>query len=644
MMNWVISGSRPHREQIMSLCRNGTALLLTSALLICLLCWKAGFPGLSIALTVTISASEWVMTQYASNNPRFRFDDRDKTLLLVFWLSCFNSFLYAIPALLLALSPSVALKLASVFWLMGMNFYIANLWSRVPPFLFGIMASPLLMFVLTFMLLPLTAPVASPVWHWVATSGLLVLYVYVAVDALQRHFILERKLYHAQEQTNQHLSRLEESRRTDTLTGLLNRPAFDRALSVLLDDCAQSDAKVAVFMVDLDGFKPVNDTYSHDAGDEVLTQTAQRLSDLVKMSGIVARVGGDEFIIAMTDVKNPADAICFAEQISTEIAQPIRWNNIVLKTTASIGIAITGATDDDPPPSVAALCSAADQAMFAAKTSPSRAPKLYKKSEFVPRMTRTEKQDLIDSVHERRIKPYYQPKVCLSTGEIIGFEALARWEHKDGSLRTPALFLDQIADIGLQGDFMEQMAHQILEDVERMCDAGLDPGQVSLNVPEVALATYTGRQALHHILADHASLAKHLTFEITEDVFIARAADTIQSSIASFRGLGVRISLDDFGTGFASFHHLRALDFDELKIDQSFIAGLGHDPSAEVLVNGFLNIASGLGVSVVAEGVETEDQRRDLINMGCICAQGYLFGGAQPFDEAIKRLSAQQAA
>jgi EAL domain-containing protein (putative c-di-GMP-specific phosphodiesterase class I) len=138
--------------------------------------------------------------------------------------------------------------------------------------------------------------------------------------------------------------------------------------------------------------------------------------------------------------------------------------------------------------------------------------------------------------------------------------------------------------------------------------------------------------------------ARHLTFEITEDVFIARAADTIQASIASFRGLGVRISLDDFGTGFESFHHLRQLDFDELKIDTSFVAGLGHDPAAEVLVRGFLNIASGLGVSVVAEGVETDAQSRDLINMGCLTAQGFLFSHAVPAKDAYDLLKAQNDA
>lgn len=198
--------------------------------------------------------------------------------------------------------------------------------------------------------------------------------------------------------------------------------------------------------------------------------------------------------------------------------------------------------------------------------------------------------------------------------------------------------------MGLQGRFMSSMSRQVIADIAAMLDAGVDPGQVSLNLSDVALATLPGRSEITDLLAQSPAVTEHLTFEITEDVFIGRAAETIQNSIAAFRAHGVRISLDDFGTGFASFHHLRQLEFDELKIDTTFVAGLGHDPTADVLVRGFLDIASGLGVSVVAEGVETEQQRQDLINMGCLTAQGYLFLSAVPCDRAITLLHNQDAA
>jgi len=304
---------------------------------------------------------------------------------------------------------------------------------------------------------------------------------------------------------------------------------------------------------------------------------------------------------------------------------------------------MTGDDPAAPPATVAALCSAADQAMFAAKSSPNGEPILYKRHLFVPRMTAKDKQVLIDSISNGAVLPYYQPKVHLPTGQIIGFEALARWEHPNNGIRQPSDFIYQINELGLQGDFMVAIVGHVIADIQNMLAAGLDPGQVSLNVPEVALATHSGRRDLEKIVRAAPDVAPHLTFEITEDVFIARAADTIQASIATFRAHGVRISLDDFGTGFASFHHLRQLDFDELKIDTSFVGGLGTDPTAEVLVRGFLNIASGLGVSVVAEGVETDDQRRDLINMGCMTAQGYFFSEAVPIGQAADLLKQQAA-
>jgi EAL domain-containing protein (putative c-di-GMP-specific phosphodiesterase class I) len=305
---------------------------------------------------------------------------------------------------------------------------------------------------------------------------------------------------------------------------------------------------------------------------------------------------------------------------------------------------MTGNGPPAPPASVPALCSAADQAMFASKSSPSRGPVLYQEQLFAPRMTPDNKQILVDSVANETILPFYQPKIHLPTGQIIGFEALARWTHPVFGIRHPSEFLEQINELGLQGDFMTSMATQVLRDIEALLERGFDPGQVSVNVPEVALATQSGRQDLHRIIAASPTAAQHMTLEITEDVFIARAADAIQASIASFRDLGVRISLDDFGTGFASFHHLRRLDFDELKIDTSFVVGLGHDLTSEVLVRGFLNIASGLGVSVIAEGVETQAQSQELINMGCVVAQGYLFSPGVPLAQATELLTHQKSA
>jgi len=333
--------------------------------------------------------------------------------------------------------------------------------------------------------------------------------------------------------------------------------------------------------------------------------------------------------------------MAFGTTLAQLISEPIYWNDRKLRITTSIGIAVC---DHKTLTTVAELCTAADQALTAAKSASHREPVLFDANQFAPRMSAQDKQRLVDAISNGALKPYYQPKVHLQTGQVIGFEALARWEQNAAAPRPPEDFLDQINELGLQGDFMSSMANQVVADITQMLREGRDPGQVSLNVSEVALATHTGQQELLSLLRNNPKVVDHLTFEITEDVFIARVAGTVQASIASFRAQGVRISMDDFGTGFASFHHLRQLEFDELKIDTSFVEDLGQDATAEVLVRGFLDIASGLGVSVIAEGVETEEQRHHLTKMGCKNAQGFLFGAAQPFAEIRALLSEKTTA
>jgi len=199
-------------------------------------------------------------------------------------------------------------------------------------------------------------------------------------------------------------------------------------------------------------------------------------------------------------------------------------------------------------------------------------------------------------------------------------------------------FVVKIAELGLLSDFTYHIARQVFTDIRTLIDEGYDPGQVSLNISEVTLSTLNGLEDLQWLLAEYASVVPHITLEITEDVFIARTGVRIRDSIHELRAIGVRISLDDFGTGFASFQHLRQLEFDELKIDTQFVQGLGIDATANVIVDGFLSIAQGLGVSVVAEGVETEAQRKYLADRGCPVAQGFLHSKAQPLNDIRKYL------
>jgi len=470
-----------------------------------------------------------------------------------------------------------------------------------------------------------------------------ILFFYTSFETLRQRLRDQHAMFTIKQEASAQLADAENAQRFDAHTGLLTRAAFDQAFSKMLDGIDAQNGHIAIFIVDLDHFQPLNDTYGHHAGDLVLVQTAQRLAACMDGKGALGLLGGDKFILALNALNNVDAAMTFARSLSCSLTQPIDWNDRQLRVTASVGISITGLGDASPHPTVSAMCAAADKALNVAKSATSTSPVLYRTDNFTPSMSAADKRHLIDAVSDGSIKPHYQPKVHLSSGEIIGFEALARWDHPDGTLRRPQSFLDQIDELGLQGDFMIAMARQVAADISTLCGAGLNPGQVSLNVLEAALATHTGRDDLHDIITQAPVIAERLTIEVTEDVFIAHAADAIKTSIASFRARGVRISLDDFGTGFASFQHLRQLEFDELKIDTSFVAGLGQDDTSDVLVRGFLDIAAGLGADVVAEGVETQQQRDELIKMGCVHAQGHLFYTARPLADVFDLLRDQQA-
>lgn len=476
----------------------------------------------------------------------------------------------------------------------------------------------------------------APTPQWNLVTGMLLIYIVNTFDTMNRQKDTHQALDRAREEANTRLIELERLSRYDTLTGLMNRRAFDEVIASLMHQHANRQG-VTVFVLDLDGFKPINDTYSHNAGDAVLCAVAERLRSLLGKDGQVARFGGDEFAVVKTTITSTKVAQRFGEKIIEAIKQPIPYEQKMLGVGTSIGIA----RQDHDAPDVAALMSGADQAMYLAKQDPERRPKIFDRGAFPVRASLEDRGILIAAMQNREIMPHYQPKVSLETDRIVGFEALSRWQHPTRGLLSPAEFLPQINELGLQGAFMIHTAQHVLQDIDTLTAQGLDPGQVSINVSEVTLATVSGHSDLMALIERYPHLRPHLTFEITEDIFVARSGDIIQRSIANFRRVGVRISLDDFGTGFASFQHLKDLEFDELKLDIGFVRDLGIDPAAHVLIDGLLTIGNGLGAQVVAEGVETPYQRDMLQQMGCHIVQGYFYGKAMPFEETKMRLNAE---
>ena len=367
----------------------------------------------------------------------------------------------------------------------------------------------------------------------------------------------------------------------------------------------------------------------------MLKAVASRLNDLADRGDRVARVGGDEFAVLSAKIASVRQASAFAKRIIATLSETIPFEQKKLGVGASVGIARQGPDASTPPE----LLSGADQAMYMAKQDHDTHVKIYDKNAFPVRPTLEDRRILIEAMESGQILPFYQPKVRIDTGQIVGFEALSRWQHPTRGTLSPSHFLPMINELALQGTFMAHTAKHVMQDMSALVADGLDPGQVSINMSEVTLATLLGRKELFMIIDRYPELRQYLTFEITEDIFIARSSDIIRRSIQMFRQAGVRISLDDFGTGFASLQHLKELEFDELKLDTGFVRDLGIDPAAKVLIEGLVTITKGLQVELIAEGVETAQQRDLLREMGCKYVQGFYYGAAMPFQETHLRLA-----
>ena len=600
--------------------------------------------GLTAWLGMTTYAtwfvSLFVVVEIIANITYRLMPDREEAitpnLMFSLWfLNLASTIIYLSPALVLAAQPSTALLLAGFLWIFGIFVHITNSFAAMPLYNWTLMTPAFAAAFGVFFLASRNEFLPATRDEWIITSGLMCVYVLNTVQTLHRQKDTQKALYAARDEANARLRALEHLAQHDPLTGLFNRTAFDNELSKMLRR-SRKMRDTTVMIIDLDGFKPINDTYSHDAGDQVLFAVGQRLRRLSGEHGIAARMGGDEFAMAFSNLNSERAAMRLAEYIARELEEPVAVEDKELRIGASIGVAMTRYTGVR----VEHLCAGADQAMYRAKgrSEDNRHSVLYRPEDFEKRATLEDRKVILAALAAGEIRPHYQPKVEFATGRIYGFEALARWLHPVDGLLMPGRFLPAINELGLQADFLLNMTQQVLRDIDQLVEDGFDPGDVSINVPEMALATHSGLHDLDALLNRHPRARGHVTLEITEDVFFARSADMIRNSISHFRDSGLRVSLDDFGTGFASFQHLRELEFDELKIDTSFVADLGQDRRTEILVGGFLSMAEGLGVTVIAEGVEDQNQMAHLSFLGCKIGQGFLFGGALPINQVRHRL------
>jgi diguanylate cyclase (GGDEF)-like protein/PAS domain S-box-containing protein len=421
----------------------------------------------------------------------------------------------------------------------------------------------------------------------------------------------------------------------DPLTGLPNRILFSEHLRVALARAERADRGVAVLYVDLDDFKLVNDSFGHSAGDELLCEVATRLRGATRAADVVARQGGDEFQILIADVEpGPGGSVVdvvevarrVAEQVRASLQQPLLVADTEIYTSASLGISLYPVDAAD----AESLLKHADIAMYKAKDSGRDGYQLFSSSGHDPRAQLSMAGRLRRAVDREELMLHYQPLVQLDSREIVGAEALIRWHDQQRGLVMPGEFIPLAERTGVIGPISEWVIEEACRQSAEWRARGLDL-YVSVNLPAVFWQPTAMRQVLATIERFGLS-ADRMMVEITESTMMA---DTLRSEpiIAELHERGLRLAIDDFGTGHSSLSRLNQMLVTTLKIDRSFIADLPQDPSSAVLVSTIIQLAKNLGLHALAEGIETEEQRRFLVDHGCPLGQGYLFSRPVPSGE-----------
>jgi diguanylate cyclase (GGDEF)-like protein len=410
----------------------------------------------------------------------------------------------------------------------------------------------------------------------------------------------------------------------DALTGLPNRTFLMERLETLAFE--RADRSLAVLLLDLDDFKKINDSKGHLAGDQLLVEVAARLERIVGLSGLVARLGGDEFAVALPHAESQRDVLKQVTGIQAALATPFVLDDEVVFTSCSIGVAFRD--DEAGPP--AALVRDADTAMYRAKLQGRGRHEVFHRGMHTQAVERLRLDSRLRQALERQeFTLLYQPIVSLASGAPIGAEALIRWNHPEQGFLSPGRFMAVAEDVGLSipiGQWVLELACKQAKTWQRANGA---PVYVSVNVAAEHLQSAGFVDFIEHLLVKTGLPPGALALELVERS-LANERDVTARVLGRLLDLGVRVAIDDFGTGYSSLSYLKNFPVSVLKIDRSFVQGLATDSRDVAIVNATVTMAHGLGLSVVAEGVETDEQRRLLEGQGCDAVQGYLM--SRPLD------------
>ena len=418
----------------------------------------------------------------------------------------------------------------------------------------------------------------------------------------------------------------------DPLTGLPNRALFNDRLTHAIHRAARENARLAVMFIDLDRFKDVNDTLGHHLGDQLLQSVAQQFRQAVRAADTLARLGGDEFALLVEDIGETLDAVVVARKLLGIFARPFALAEHDIHVSSSIGISLYPADGRE----AHELVKNADAAMYRAKAKGRNGYACYARemTEYAAERLRLE-ATLRRSIDNGELRLYFQPQVDLASGALLGAEALVRWHHPEMGLVPPAKFVPLAEETG----FIAPLGEWVLREACTKASAWLAQGyslpgvSVNLSIKQFERGNMVGLVA--DVLAETGLPAGYLEMEITES-FIAKGEEALRF-VEGLRLLGVHLSVDDFGTGYSCLAYLKRLPLQTLKIDKSFVMDIGRDPNNETIVHTIIALARSLGLTVVAEGVETAEQSAFLVREGCRIGQGYHYSPPLPEEEFVAR-------
>ncbi|MCP3936352.1 MAG: EAL domain-containing protein [Actinomycetia bacterium] len=418
---------------------------------------------------------------------------------------------------------------------------------------------------------------------------------------------------------------LEHMARHDPLTGLPNRTQLSRFLGRSIEETVAGGPGVIVAFIDLDRFKPVNDLYGHESGDDLLVTVAARLRDAVRDEDLVARFGGDEFVVVANG--RGIEAADLVGRLNDTLSGPFHLSVGVVHISASIGVVRAGAGDD-----VDTVLAEADNAMYAVKND--------LKHTVASTRTVAARRQLADRITQafemNEFEVHYQPIVELETGEWTSLEAVARWRHHEQGLLLPSDFLDIVEDIGLGIVLGETVVDAVGSDLERLRLATGATPSVAVNASADEMTSPEYPAMISSALERWQVGSERLTIEISERSILGRGGRTsraIPANLASLAEAGVSIAVDDFGTGYSSLTHLVTFPIDRIKIDRSFVTGLVADSQRRSVIAALIGLAESTNMSVVAEGIDHADQVAVLRTLGCRLGQGFHYAAPMPYDD-----------